>query len=594
MAAFALRMYHLATPALRWDEGWTIAHGALPWSEVVRIAALEWHPPLFYLFYKLWQSLVGVNAFTARYLAVLAGVLTVPLTYVAARAWAADRRVAATAALCNAALPLLVYYGQVNRMYAWTPVGVLLAIWALLRTTEKKAGAGAVGAGIATAFALYLLYYTVWPLLALYLYVLLARPRAWRTSLLAAGIALLLFAPWLVYASGTIQSRIQPGSLAQSLRNTAEFIGPSVFGLVFAYGQGWTAVGVVGGVLLAGLMLAPRRRCFPMLLPALGIAIAVMGISYGAQAVRFFAVRHFVPVAPLLGLALAWALERLRRQTAWLLLLALTVLAITFWPVRTAVYAKMLEVVDPFDPAEDWRYLAPHLWPDDLVFFNNLARAGWYEQSRGGRGAPWSYALRWDPIVEPMPVIAARVEAAMEGHSRLWFVLYKGTVGANNNLRGWLSAHPRLYPMWEGWAGDSLVLGYVVPHEPLMDTSVGGEFADGQVELLRARFTPTVRSGVAVELDWRVREAPSEPLKVFVHLMSEEGQLVAQHDAPLPHIASSRTGLVIQDRHGVEIPPGISGPFTVRAGLYTEDTGERLRLKDGGEFIVLGRVEGIR
>jgi hypothetical protein len=272
----------------------------------------------------------------------------------------------------------------------------------------------------------------------------------------------------------------------------------------------------------------------------------------------------------------------------------MAILAVTFWPVRTAVYAKMLEVVDPFDPTEDWRYLAPHLWPDDLVFFNNLARAGWYEQSRRGQGAPWSYALRWDPIVEPMPVIAARVEAAMEKYPRLWFVLYKGTVGANNDLRGWLSAHPRLYPMREGWAGDSLVLGYVVPHEPLMDTAIVGEFADGPVELVKARFTPTVRSGVAVELDWRIRELPSGPLKVFVHLMSEDGHLVAQHDAPLPNLASMSPGTVIQDRHGVEIPPGISGPFTVRVGLYAEGTGERLRLSDGGEFIVLGRVEVTR
>ncbi|MDW7991341.1 MAG: hypothetical protein RMK65_04200, partial [Anaerolineae bacterium] len=66
---------------------------------------------------------------------------------------------------------------------------------ALLRATEKRTLAWAVGAGIATAFALYFLYYTVWPLLALYLYVLLARPRAWRAWLLAAGITLSPFCP---------------------------------------------------------------------------------------------------------------------------------------------------------------------------------------------------------------------------------------------------------------------------------------------------------------------------------------------------------------------------------------------------------------
>jgi hypothetical protein len=590
LGAFALRMVQLATPVLRWDEGWTVAHGVLPWPEVIRIAALEWHPPLFYILYKLWQSLVGVNIFAVRYLAVLAGVLTVPLTFVAAMAWASDRRVAATAALCNAALPLLVYYGQVNRMYAWTPVGVLLATWALSRATKKATWTRGVGAGFATAVALYLLYYTVWPLLALYLYVLLTRPRAWRTILLAAGTALVLFAPWLLYASGTIQSRIQPGPLAQSLKNMAELIGPSVFGLVFAYGRGWVAVGVAGGLMLFGLLLTPWRRWSYLLLPALGIIIPVIGVSYGAQAVRFFAVRHFVPAAPFLGLALAWALEQLRRRSQWLLVLALAVLAVTFWPVRSAVYAKMLEVVDPFDPAADWRYLSPLLRSGDLVFFNNLAKAGWYEESRKGQGVPWSYALTWEPIVEPLPVIAARVEAAMEDHPRLWFVLYKGTIGANNDLRAWLSAHPGLYPMWEGWAGDTLILGYGVPQGPLVESPTRGRLADESIELARARLTPVAESAVAVELDWRVDERLTRPLKVFVHLMSADGQLVAQHDARLPESCGASAGEPCTDRHGVALPADARGSLTIRVGLYDEETGERIRWDDGGEFLTLGQV----
>jgi uncharacterized membrane protein len=590
LGAFALRMVQLATPVLRWDEGWTVAHGTLPWPEVIRIAALEWHPPLFYILYKLWQSLVGVNIFAVRYLAVLAGVLTVPLTYVAAMAWASDRRVAATAALCNAALPLLVYYGQVNRMYAWTPVGILLATWALSRATKKATWTRGVGAGFATAVALYLLYYTVWPLLALYLYVLLTRPRAWRTILLAAGTALVLFAPWLLYASGTIQSRIQPGPLAQSLKNMAELIGPSVFGLVFAYGRGWVAVGVAGGLMLFGLLLTPWRRWSYLLLPALGIIIPVIGVSYGAQAVRFFAVRHFVPAAPFLGLALAWALEQLRRRSQWLLVLALAVLAVTFWPVRSAVYAKMLEVVDPFDPAADWRYLSPLLRSGDLVIFNNLAKAGWYEESRKGQGVPWSYALTWEPIVEPLPVIAARVEAAMENHPRLWFVLYKGTIGANNDLRAWLSAHPGLYPMWEGWAGDTLILGYGVPQGPLVESPTRGRLADESIELARARLTPVAESAVAVELDWRVDERLTRPLKVFVHLMSADGQLVAQHDARLPESCGTSAGEPCTDRHGVALPADARGSLTIRVGLYDEETGERIRWDDGGEFLTLGQV----
>ncbi len=327
-----------------------------------------------------------------------------------------------------------------------------------------------------------------------------------------------------------------------------------------------------------------------MLLPILGIALAVLGVSYGAQAVRFFAVRHFVPVAPFLGLALGWALEQMRRRSGWLLALALAVLAVTFWPVRSAVYAKMLEVVDPFDPAADWRYLSPLLRPDDRVFFNNLAKAGWYEASRRGQGAPWSCTLTWEPIVEPMPAIAERVEAAMERHSRLWFVLYKGTIGANNDLRGWLSAHPRLYPMWEGWADDTLILGYFLPRVPLEESPARGVLADGQAELVRARFTPTAESGAAVELEWRLRAPLSRPLKVFVHLMSADGRLIAQHDAPLPASCTASVGVLCTDRHGIALPADAPAALTLRVGLYDEETGERRIWSDGGEFLILGEI----
>ncbi|MDW7991342.1 MAG: hypothetical protein RMK65_04205 [Anaerolineae bacterium] len=300
--------------------------------------------------------------------------------------------------------------------------------------------------------------------------------------------------------------------------------------------------------------------------------------------------RHFVPVAPLLGLALAWALEQMRRRSGWLLALALVVLVVTFWPVRSDVYAKMLEVVDPFDPTADWRYLSSLLRSDDIVFFNNLAKAGWYEASRQGQGAPWSYTLAWEPIVEPLPIIAGRVEAAMEDHSRLWFVLYKGTLGANNDLRAWLDAHPYLYPMWEGWVGDTLVLGYVRPQAPLEESPVRGMLADGRAELTRARFTPTAESGVAVELEWNILTPLSRPTKVFVHLMSEDGRLIAQHDAPLPASCAASPGGPCTDHHGVGLPVDAPGLLTLRVGLYYEETGERLRWDKGEEFLTLGQV----
>ena len=602
LLAFVLRLYRLHEPALRWDEGWTIAHGHLPWRELIRVAALEWHPPLFYALFKFWLSLAGQISYTVRFLAVLAGVLTVPLAYVAAQAWVRKRCLALLAAFYAAAAPLLVYYGQVNRMYAWTPVGTLLATWALLRATEtpRRQLRWAIASGLATAFALYLLYYAIWPVVALYAFILVVRRRQWRTAVVSGLVALLAYAPWLAYAASTIQSRVYPAeTLSQSLSQTWQLVGPSVYGLVFAFGRGWVAVWLTGAVLLVGLLLTPPREWRPLLLPAMATGMAIVGVSYGAQAVRFFAVRHLVPTAPFLGLALAWALDRLFTRWKPLLLVAAAALVITFWPTSsTFVYAKTLEVVDPFDPAADWNYLALQALPGDLVFFNNLAKAGWYEHARAGQGAPWSYALRWEPIIEPIDsVIAPRIEAAMKRHTRLWFVLYKGATGANNDLRAWLRSHDRLYPSWEGWTSDTLFLGYVVPQGPLVDSPARATFADQPIQLAAARFTSHAPpgGGVAVELTWQVHGRITADEKVFVHLVSAEGQPAAQHDArPAGEGRPTQTlspGEVIVDRHGVGLPAEAHGRLAIRVGLYDAITGDRLRLDDGSEFVTLGSVD---
>jgi uncharacterized membrane protein len=619
--AFALRLYHLHGPALRWDEGWTIAHGHLPWRELVRIAALEWHPPLFYVLFKTWLSLAGQISYTVRFLAVLAGVLTVPLAYVAAQAWVQNRRLAWLAAFYAATAPLLVYYGQVNRMYAWTPVGTLLATWALLRATAtpRLQLRWAVASGLGTAFALYLLYYTIWPLVALYVFVLLVRRDHWRAAVVSGLVALIVYVPWIAYAVSTFQSRIYPSeTLLQSLRQTWEFVGPSVYGLVFAFGRGRPAVWITGAILLVGMLLAPPRQWTPVLLPALAIGFTIAGVSYGAQAVHFFAVRHLVPAAPFLGLALAWALDRLFTRWRPLLPVAVAALVVAFWPTSSAfVYAKTLEVVDPFDPASDWHYLSSKVLPGDVVFFNNLAKAGWYEHARAGQGAPWSYALRWDPIIEPIDtVIAPRIERAMQQHTRLWFVLYKGATGPNDALRAWLGSNDRLYPTWEGWTSDTLFLGYVVPPGPLVDSPARETFADQPIELAVARFTDRAQpgGGVAVELTWRIHGQITADEKVFVHLVSADGMLVAQHDGrPAGEDRPTQTlspGEVIVDRHGIGLPalgpwalyrtvqydaPGpraeAHSPLAIRVGLYDAVTGDRLRLNDGAEFVTIGLVE---
>jgi len=91
-------------------------------------------------------------------------------------------------------------------------------------------------------------------------------------------------------------------------------------------------------------------------------------------------------------------------------------------------------------------------------------------------------------------------------------------------------------------------------------------------------------------------------LNVFVHLVGEEGQPLAQGDGP-PLDGDYPTGLwaygdVIADPRAVALPDDLpSGHYTLLVGLYSLQTGERLPAFDeqgarlSADAIPLGIVE---
>jgi hypothetical protein len=306
-----------------------------------------------------------------------------------------------------------------------------------------------------------------------------------------------------------------------------------------------------------------------------------------------FAARYTIVAAPYLALGLGAALVLLARRPVLSAAGLLLILATTAPTLTGYVYSKSYEVLEPFDPSTDWRVLHGQTDADDIVFFNVLSLAGTYERYRTPQDPPWSYALRWDPVIEPLTLAQVRVREASARHDRLWFVLYKGTVAANAPLKAWLDEnfYPTAAP---GWQGDTLYLAYVEPRGPWHTVELGVTFAEGIV-LQRARFTPMAHSNaVGVELEWWTRGGVKRDAKVFVHLYDAAGQLVAQHDAfPANDTrppSTWRPGERVLDRHGLASPEGAPGPWQLVVGLYDPQTGERLRTEDGRAVVELGVV----
>ena len=640
LLALGVRLYRLGGPVLRWDEGWSLAQASLPWSALWRVATEEWQPPLYAALLKLWlasENLAGFSSFgksatAIRLFSVVVGILTVPLTYAVARAWAdsgetsqggktakassaSRERMAILAAGFAALWPLLVYYGQVARMYALTALLVLGAAWFALRGEKRPSWGNDAGLAVCSLFALYTLYHTVWALLGIWLYALivrLQRPRGFPTSqqqgskvgvpgplhlLVVVLAAALLYLPWLLVARTTIETRLSASGVAKAtLAGLVPYLQPALQGMAFTYASSRWAMPLLGAVLLLGVAAGPwswaeARR---LLLPILTVAPTILGVAYVAQT-YWFAPRHLVPACAFFGLLLAWALDRLTRRFWPLLPVALVALALCYWPTCSRfVYDKMLEVTGPFDPAADYRYISTHGGsPQDIAFFNALARAGWYDTYRTAQDPAWSYAMRWDPIIEPMDEIAARIESAAQTHPRLWFVLYKGTYGPNAALGAWIDRN--LYPAGGEWQEDMLYLAEVAPPKDGWVESARADVFDGNIHLVSARWAVT-GDACALELRWRADGKPAGSYKVFVHATDDSDRLLAQHDSVPANGARPtdgwKPGEEIVDRHGLFLPTQ-SAPqkLHLRVGLYDPNTGERLRLPDGSDEVDLGEIE---
>ncbi len=117
LLAFALRILLLDEQSIWWDEGISLHLAVSSLAELMADRLSNIHPPLYFILLKGWLLLVGVTAFSARFLSVLASWLQVVVIYSMARRWF-SRRTAAAAVLFAALSAVSIIYAQEIRVYA--------------------------------------------------------------------------------------------------------------------------------------------------------------------------------------------------------------------------------------------------------------------------------------------------------------------------------------------------------------------------------------------------------------------------------------------------------------------------------------------
>jgi hypothetical protein len=106
---------------------------------------------------------------------------------------------------------------------------------------------------------------------------------------------------------------------------------------------------------------------------------------------------------------------------------------------------------------------------------------------------------------------------------------------------------------------------------------------------------PGSPSSLGVYMYWQAERAGTARYKVFVHVVNAQGKLVGQHDGE-PQIGAYPTdawkaGETVCDFHYVSfdklLPPGT---YSIRVGLYNEETGQRVRVTRAGASVVVDQA----
>lgn len=297
------------------DEGIATGIARYPFWDIPHRLLLDGSPPLYYLLLHIWESWFGTGELATRSLSLTAAVLTIPVSWVLARA-IAGTRAAWIAALLAAGHPFLTYYAQETRMYALVALEALILAGALVLVFTQRRRRWIPVAALAGAALVYTHNWGIFAVAASFGASILAvftGPREqWKSAVLDGvlvyGALGLLYLPWVPSLMKQASSTGAPWSRQPGITDLFSAI-------VVPFGYEITGVVLALITALAALRIATRDRegdrptsraallLVAMIVGTAGIAWAASQFS-PAWSVRYLAV-SVGPAILLAGLVLA-------------------------------------------------------------------------------------------------------------------------------------------------------------------------------------------------------------------------------------------------------------------------------------------------
>jgi len=202
--------------------------------------------------------------------------------------------------------------------------------------------------------------------------------------------------------------------------------------------------------------------------------------------------------------------------------------------------------------------------------------------------------VHWQSPHDEAAIAATARAAAESGADRIWLVVDRVHAQSDvdpNAARHALAAEA--YELEGRWIGGFEVLAYA-PQADMAPLETAASWENG-LRLLGAATGQDARPGEALRVDLQfVTDRPLEDLSLYVHLVPEQGAVLAARDGA-PHYGGALTpswapGEEVLERRAVVIPAGApAGAYALRIG-WLNAAGQRVRTSDGQEEADLGTV----
>jgi hypothetical protein len=597
LLGWTLRTHDVESRSLWEDEGWTMLLSKGPGlDDVTRTLAHDQHPPLFFMVFRVWRDLTGDTEFTTRYLGVLFGMIAIAGVYQLGRALFRVE-VGLLAALILALSDLHIDLSQEARHYGLLAT---LAVWSSLfyaRWWRTPTRANQIGYVLASLGLLYTHYLGGYVLLAQFIHLLLlARPRRrlWEGLFLFGAIGL-GFLPWLPVMINQNSARWDnPLYYQNALPNSIETfraVRTALLGQHAALLAVLALAGLVGVTYTTGRS-APRqvqiRPRWPVLYLVVWIALMVGLTVIINERRQFLTVRNFIVIVPALVVLIGRGLSNLPRITRGFVVALVLIIGLT--------------TIDARREYPNWRAVTRHvsayhldnepvlmdIWVGDFPVRH-------YVDRQMGPDTPRVSLREWRDEYKAyfLPTLAGYLQSV----DSFWLIYwgdkpmeeYGGLIAE--------AGFQRTATLSVDHLGTPL---YSYRYDKLTDTNFA-MFAD--VFALRKFNAPDTASPgdtLTVTLWWTAEQVSPLDYSVSVFLLSDAGQLAAQHDGPPLNGAAPTSawtpGDLKYDIHRIALPATLpAGTYTLAVKVYWYGDNQPLPVRttpDAAptEYAVLGVV----